>query len=82
MQGTPRPEPRLQPRPITLAEYEAFTPEKLELWEGYLILPGDYHDERRNLLLLLLVNEGLEAAVRLAPAELWREALRNVYGQP
>ena len=36
----------------------------------------------RNLLLLLLVNEGLVRAVRLAPPELWRAALRQVYGNP
>jgi hypothetical protein len=77
-----RPVPGLEPRPITFQEYEAFTPEKLELLEGYLIGPPDYPEERRSLLLLLLVNEGLLQAVRLAPPDQWRAALREVYGEP
>ena len=76
-----RPTPDLAPRPITLDQYHALTPEKLELWEGYLIDPPDYVEQRRNLLLLLLVNEGLLEAVRLAPPERWRAALRQVYGE-
>lgn len=75
------PTPGLEPRKITMDEYHALTPEKLELWEGCLILPREYPEERRNLLLLLLVNEGLVEAVRLAPAEHWRSALRQVYGE-
>ena len=86
MQDTPasaeRPRPDLEPRPITLDQYHALTPEKLELWEGYLIDPPDYVEQRRNLLLLLLVNEGLLEAVRLAPPERWRAALKQVYGEP
>ncbi len=77
-----RPVPDLAGRRITMDEYHAFTPEKLELWEGCLIMPREYPDERRDLLMLLLVNEGLREAVRLAPAERWREALREVYGEP
>ena len=75
-----RPTPDLERRPITMDEYYAFTPEKLELLSGYLISGPDYPEERRNLLLLLLVNEGLLEAVRLAPPERWRAALRQVYG--
>jgi len=63
-------------------QYHALTPEKLELWGGYLIDPPEYVEQRRNLLLLLLVNEGLLEAVRLAPPEQWRAALREVYGEP
>lgn len=77
-----RPVPELEPRPLTFEQYEALTPEKLELWQGYLIGPPDYAEERRNLLSLLLVNEGLIEAVRLAPPERWRAALRQVYGEP
>ena len=75
-----RPLPELEPRPLTLEQYHALTPEKLELWEGYLIDGPDYPDQRRNLLVLLLLNEGLLQAVRLAPPERWRAALRQVYG--
>ena len=80
-----RPVPDLEPRRITLAEYQAFTPEKLELLGGYLIAPPEYPEyaeQRRDLLALLLVNEGLLQAVRLAPPERWRAALRQVYGEP
>ncbi len=75
-----RPVPDLRPKPINLEQYLELTPEKLELIEGYLISGPQYPEERRDLLLLLLVNEGLEEAVRLAPPDAWREALRRVYG--
>jgi hypothetical protein len=82
MQEPPRPVPDLSPQPITMEQYEAFTAEKIELWAGYLFGPPDFHDYRRDMLLLLLVNEGLEQAVRLAPLERWREALRRVELEP
>lgn len=77
---TPRPVPHLEPQAITFNEYEAFTPEKLELIAGYLIDGPNDHEQRRDLLLLLLANEGLVEAVRLAPEARWREAIRRVYG--
>jgi hypothetical protein len=70
----------LEPRPITLDEYNAHTPEKFEVWEGYLFDPPDYPDARRRLLALLLANVGLLDAVTLAPEAKWREALKRVYG--
>ena len=54
--------------------------QKLELSDGYLIHGPRYLEGRRDLLMLLLVNQGLLEAVRLAPPELWREAIRQVYG--
>jgi len=74
------PIPNLEPRAITLEEYHAQTPEKFELLEGHLFDTAAYPDSRRRLLGLLLVNVGLLDAVRLAPEEGWREALRRVYG--
>lgn len=82
MQPSPRPVPRLEPTPINVEQYWSLTPEKLELLDGYLIDGADDHQQRRDLLLLLLANEGLEAAVRLAPAGLWQEALRRVEREP
>jgi hypothetical protein len=70
----------LEPRPITLDEYHAYTPEKFELWDGYLFYGPDYPDARRRLLALLLANVGLLEAVALAPEAQWREALKRVYG--
>ena len=75
------PVPGLEPQPITMEQYHAYAPEKFELWEGYLFLPGEYPDLRHQLLGLLLVNVGLLEAVRLVPAERWREALQRVYGE-
>lgn len=74
------PNPELEPRAITLEEYHAHAPEKLELLEGYLFDTSDYPETRRQLLGLLLVNVGLLDTVRLAPEGLWREALRQAYG--
>jgi hypothetical protein len=75
MQEVAAPEPGLGPKRINVEENHSFTPEKFELSEGYVFWS---EEERRNLLLLLLVNEGLEEAVRLAPRELWQEAPRRV----
>ena len=78
--GTPLPVPDPGPRAITLDEYLALTPEKLELWEGYLIEPPDHHEARRALLALLMTNLGLVEVVRLAPRTRWIEALSRAYG--
>lgn len=74
------PIPHLEARAITLAEYHAHTPEKFELLGGYLFDTAAHPDARRRLLGLLLVNVGLLDAVKLAPEEGWREALRRVHG--
>ena len=74
-----RPVPGVAGRPITMDEYHDLTPEKLELWQGYLIDPPDCPEQRRDLLLLLLVNEGLAEVVRLAPRDAWESALRQAY---
>lgn len=72
--------PGLEPQLINAGQFMAFAPEKLELLDGYLVAPPPYDEQRRDLLLLLLVNEGLAEVVRMAPPELWRAALRRVYG--
>ena len=74
------PPPDLEPRPITMDQYHAYAPEKFELLDGYLFLPGQYPELRRELLRLLLINVGLQEAVKLAPEARWREALEQVYG--
>ena len=73
------PVPGSKPRPITLEQYRALTPETLELYSGFLVDAQDQPDGRRGLLALLLVNQGLEDVVRLAPASAWREALARAY---
>ena len=48
------------------------TPEKFEMIDGKLL----WDDEQRiNLLAMLLENVGIDAALRLAPLDRWREAL-------
>jgi hypothetical protein len=76
------PPPGLEPQEINLDQYHAHTPEKIELWEGYVFGPADYPDDRRRMLRLLLVNMGSLEVVRLAPEAFWREALDRVYGRP
>lgn len=73
------PEPGLGPRPITIDQYIALTPEKLELISGYLIDDPDAPEWRLRLLRALLVNCGLTDTVKLAPRELWLEALDRAY---
>lgn len=50
----------------------ALTPEHFELIDGKMFFE---EEQRIHLLAMLLENVGIDAAVRLAPAELWREAL-------
>ncbi len=73
------PRPYWWPQPITAEQYLAFTPEKLELVQGYLLAGPQDPEARLNLLALLLTNCGLEQAVQLASPEHWREALDHSY---
>lgn len=50
----------------------ALTPEKYEMWDGKMLWSDE---DRLNLVALLLENVGIDAAMRLAPKELWRESL-------
>ena len=68
--------PGFEPRRITVDEFHAYAPEKIELLGGY-VLDGQ---DRRRMLILLLVNMGLLEAVRLVPEDRWREALKRVHG--
>jgi len=70
----------VEPRPITYERFLTLVPEKFEWVDGYLFDPPYRHSARERLLALLLTNEGLARAVRLAPPERWREALKQVYG--
>ncbi len=51
------------------------TPEKFEMSDGKLF----WDDEQRLLLLgLLLENVGIDAAIRLGDAEVWRAAIKEL----
>ncbi|MBI3989100.1 MAG: hypothetical protein HY347_05735 [candidate division NC10 bacterium] len=74
------PIPDVKPGPITVEQFMALTPEKLELVGGYLIDGPKDHAARLKLLVILLTNVGLTEAVRLAPRGRWENALRETYG--
>lgn len=72
--------PGLEPRRITVEEYHAYAPEKVELLDGYVFGSPDYPESGQKTLLVLLTNMGLVEAVRSVPEDRWREALERVYG--
>lgn len=74
------PIPDLEPQPITSDDYWNCTPEKLELVNGFLVSKPEDNYWRDRLLSLLLKNQGLLKVVRMAPKELWQQALFQVYG--
>ncbi|HZS05454.1 MAG TPA: hypothetical protein VFD58_11510 [Blastocatellia bacterium] len=49
-------------------------PEKPEIIEGKLFWT---EEDRLNVLALLLINVGMDQAVRLGPAKLWQEAVEK-----
>ncbi len=62
---------RREGRSWTAAEFKdrlALRPEKLEVWEGKLLLS---HEERLSLLGLLLENVGADEAVKLGDPNVW-----------
>src|ERR1041384_2369667 len=67
------------PEALTIEQYEALIPPKLELVDGYLIDgPGD-SEARQKLLAALLRNCGLDQAVGLVDPFFWYDALDRVY---
>jgi hypothetical protein len=55
------------------------TPEKFEMIDGKLFWD---ESERVHLLAMLLENVGIDAALRLAPLERWRDALAAAQSEP
>ena len=82
MDNGPLPEPGVAPASITLEQYQQFTPQKFELVSGYLFDGPIRHQERINLLALLMTNEGLTRVLLLAPEEKWRAAMKQLFGEP
>ena len=74
----PLPQPQLQPTGITSDQYDEFTPEKLELWDGYLGYGGQ---NQLGFHLVVLINMGLLSAIRHTNLSLWVEALDNYVRQ-
>ena len=70
----PLPQPQLQPAGITFDQYVEFTPEKLELSDGYLGYGGQ---NQLGFHLAVLTNMGLLSAIRHTNLSLWIETLDN-----
>ena len=76
MSQPPLPQPQPDRTPITLEKYEAYTPEKLELMDGFY----DYGDPEdfKGFYLAILTNMGLRAAVSHVPIAQWLAAIQEV----
>lgn len=72
MTQPPLPQPQLEPSGITFEQYSEFTPQKLELWSGYLGYGGQ---NNLGFHLSVLTNMGLLTAVQNTNLSLWIEAL-------
>jgi hypothetical protein len=72
------PQPQLEPTGITSEQYMAYTPEKLELWNGFYDYGGQ---DFTGFHLAVLTNMGLRAAVREVPLALLLEAIQEVVSQ-
>ena len=72
------PQPQLDPTGITFEQYEAFTLQKLELWNGFYSYGGQ---DLKGFHLAVLTNMGLTEAVRNIPFSLWLEAIEAVVSQ-
>jgi hypothetical protein len=76
MTQPPLPQPQLDRTPITLEQYEAYTPDKLELIHGFY--DYGYPDDFKGFYLAVLTNMGLREAVRHVPISKWLEAIQEV----
>jgi hypothetical protein len=76
MTPPPLPQPQSDRTPITFEQYEAYTPEKLELWDGFY----DYGDPEdfKGFYLAILTNMGIRAAVSHVPIAQWLAAIQEV----
>ncbi|HEY9651509.1 MAG TPA: hypothetical protein V6C95_12650 [Coleofasciculaceae cyanobacterium] len=68
----PLPQPQLEPTGISFDQYAEYTPEKLELRNGYLGYGGQ---DQTGFHLAVLTNMGLLAAIQNTGVSLWVEAL-------
>jgi hypothetical protein len=74
----PLPQPQLDPTGITSDQYEAYTPEKLELWRGFYNYGAQ---DMKGFYLAVLANMGIRAAVQEVPISLWLEAIADYLSQ-
>jgi hypothetical protein len=75
MNKLPFPEPQSDRTPITIDQYLEYTPEKLELWDGFY----NYGDQdMTGFHLAILTNMGLLAAVSHVPIAQCLAAIQEV----
>jgi hypothetical protein len=67
----------LESQPLKFDDFVARCPEKLELRDGYM---GKSKQDAKQLLAMSLQSFGLVEAVKLAPKELWLEAIKLAFG--
>ena len=75
MTQPPLPQPQLDRQPITLDQYLAYTPEKLELWDGFY---ETRQEDCTGFYLAVLTNMGVREAVRRVPISLWLQAIEEL----
>jgi hypothetical protein len=73
MTQPPFPQPQIEPTGLTFEQYEAYTLEKLELWNGFYNYGGQ---DLKGFHLAVLTNMGLKAAVHEVPLSLWLAAIK------
>ena len=76
MTQPPLPQPQCDRTPITLDQYLEYTPEKLELMDGFY--DYGYPDDFKGFYLAILTNMGLRAAVSHVPISQWLAAIQEV----
>ncbi len=75
MNKLPFPQPQIDRTPITFDQYLEYTPEKLELWDGFY----NYGDQdMTGFHLAILTNMGLRTAVSHVPIAQWLAAIQEV----
>jgi hypothetical protein len=75
MTQPPLPQPQLEPTGITFEQYDAYTPEKLELWNGFYGYGGQ---DLKGFHLAVLTNMGLRATIKEVSLPLLLEAIQEV----
>jgi len=75
MTQPPLPQPQLDRTQITSDQYLEYTPEKLELWDGFYNYGGQ---DMTGFYLAILTNMGLREAVSHVPIAQWLEAIQEV----
>jgi hypothetical protein len=75
MPQPPFPQPQLEPTGITFEQYDEYTPQRLELWDGFYNYGGQ---DMTGFHLAVLTNMGLSAAISHVSMSKWLAAIQEV----